>query len=58
MKISHSAGMALFALLVSVGFAGLGRRTTGASLRQVGWSFLLFMAAAIALAWLLYPLSR
>lgn len=58
MQLSHFAGMVLFALLVSVAFASLGQRTAAARVRHAAWCFLLFMAVATSVAWLLFPLSR
>jgi hypothetical protein len=56
--INHLAGIVLFGGLVSLAFASLGQRTPAGRFRHAAWSFLLFMAFAIGLAWLLYPLSR
>jgi hypothetical protein len=58
MQTDHFAGMALFALLVSVTFAALGKRSPARRVRNAAISFLLFMAFAVGVAWLLFPLSR
>jgi hypothetical protein len=58
MQISHLAGMALFALLVSVGFASLGEQPLAARIRHGAWCFAVFMAVAVGIAWLLLPLSQ
>lgn len=50
--------MLLFAALVSVALASLGRRTTRQRLRYALWTLAAFLAVAIGLAWLMYPLSR
>ena len=58
MKTHHFAALAIFALLVSAGFAALGERTLASRLRYAAWCFGLFMAFAVAFAWLLFPVSR
>jgi hypothetical protein len=50
--------MVLFALLVSVAFACLGRQTVGRRIKYALWSFLLFLAIGVGIAWLMYPFSR
>jgi hypothetical protein len=56
--INHFWAMVLFAALVSVALASLGRRTTAARIRYALWTLALFLAIAIGIAWLMYPLSR
>ena len=50
--------MVLFALLVSVALACLGRQTLTARIKFALWSFALFLVIGVAIAWLMYPLSR
>jgi len=50
--------MAIFALLVSVAFACVGRHTLATRIKYALLSFLLFLAIGIGVAWLMYPLSR
>ncbi len=50
--------MVLFAALVSVALASLGRRTMAARIRYALWTLALFLFIAIGIAWLMYPLSR
>lgn len=50
--------MVLFAALVSIGLASLGRRTMTGRLRYAAWTLALFLVIAIGVAWLMYPLSR
>ncbi len=50
--------MALFALLVSVALASLGRHTFQERLKYAVWTFLLFLIVGVGIAWLMYPLSR
>ncbi len=50
--------MLLFAALVSLGLAPLGRQTMAGRIRYAMWSLALFLVIAIGIAWLMYPLSR
>ena len=50
--------MLLFALLASVALAALGKRTTRERMRYAAWTFFLFVAIGVAIAWLMYPFSR
>jgi len=56
--LTHLAAMALFALLVSVALASMGRQTFRERLKYAVWTFLLFLIVGIGIAWLMYPLSR
>ena len=53
---SHFLLLALFALLVSIVFAVLMRDDPRQQLRTAGVLFAGFLATAIALGWLMYPL--
>jgi hypothetical protein len=57
-RLDHFWAMVLFAALVSVALASLGRRTVHARLRYALWTLALFLLVAIGIAWLMYPLSR
>jgi hypothetical protein len=58
-RLGHFASMALFALFVSLGFAGVvPRRTPAQRVKYAAWSFFLFLAIGIGVAWLMYPASR
>ena len=50
--------MVLFALLVSVALACLGRQTLAARIKFALWSFALFLVIGVGVAWLMYPFSR
>ena len=50
--------MLVFALLVSVALGCLSQQTAKARLTYAAWSFVLFIGAALAIAWLMYPFSR
>jgi len=54
----HFWAMVAFALCVSLAFAVLGRQSAGARVKYALWSLALFLAAAIGIAWLMYPFSR
>lgn len=56
--LSHLAAMALFALLVSVAFACVGRHSLATRIKYALLSFFLFLAIGLGVAWLMYPLSR
>ncbi|HEY6466588.1 MAG TPA: hypothetical protein VIY69_11390 [Candidatus Acidoferrales bacterium] len=58
MQLSHLALMTLFALLVAIAFAALGRRTFASRIRYAAWCFAILMVLAIGIGWLLFPLSR
>jgi hypothetical protein len=53
---SHLGLMALFSLFVSIAFAALMRETPGEQVRFGLRLFAGFMAAGVAIGWLLYPL--
>jgi len=55
---SHFAAMVLFALLVSVALACLGRQTLTGRIKFALWSFALFLAIGVGVAWLMYPFSQ
>jgi hypothetical protein len=48
--------MALFAFFVSVVFAVLLRDDVRSQVKTAGWMFGAFVAAAVVLGWLMYPL--
>jgi hypothetical protein len=57
-SLSHFSAMVIFALLVSVAFASLGRRTMTGRIRIALLSLALFLAIGVGIAWLMYPFSR
>ena len=58
MTLTHMQSMLLFALCVSVVLACLSKRSVAGRLKSAIWSFFLFIAVSIVLAWLMYPFSR
>ena len=57
-QISHLAAMCLFALLISIAIAGLTKRNELERVKYAASCFLKFLAAAIAIGWLMYPFSH
>jgi hypothetical protein len=53
---SHLLLLVLFAFLVSAVFAVLMRDDVHAQIRTGGWMFVTFVAVALVLGWLIYPL--
>jgi hypothetical protein len=58
LHLSHFAGMVTFALLVSVALGCLSQQSVKGRVVYAAWSFVLFIGAALAIAWLMYPFSR
>lgn len=56
--LTHLQALLLFALVVSLAFAFLSRRTMGERLRYTLWSLFVFLAAAIGIGWLMYWFQR
>lgn len=50
--------MLLFAALVSVALACLGRRSTMGRIKYAAWTFAMFVLVSVAIAWFMYPFSR
>ena len=53
---SHLFLLSVFAFFVSVVFAVLLRDDVRSQVRTAGWMFASFLATAIVLGWLMYPL--
>lgn len=58
MPLSHFAAMTIFALLVSVALACLGKQTLAARIKYALWSLAMFVIVGVGIAWLMYPFSR
>jgi NhaP-type Na+/H+ or K+/H+ antiporter len=56
--LSHLQAMVLFALVVSVAFGFLSRRTAYHRARYIVWSLVVFLLAGVGIGWLMYPFSR
>ncbi|MDP9339545.1 MAG: hypothetical protein M3P45_11825 [Acidobacteriota bacterium] len=57
-RLGHLQAMVLFALVVSVAFGFLSRRTAYQRTRYILWSLALFLLVGIGIGWLMYPFSR
>jgi hypothetical protein len=58
MLLTHFQAMLLLALAVSIAFACLTKRTVRERVRYTAWAFLAFIAVAVVVGWLMYPLSH
>lgn len=58
LSLNHFQAFLLFAAVISVAFGYLGRRNVSDRFRYILWSFFLFLAVGIGLAWIMYPFSR
>ncbi|HYL67832.1 MAG TPA: hypothetical protein VEX69_01575 [Candidatus Limnocylindria bacterium] len=56
--IGHLPAMLIFALMASLALACVTHRTATERIKYAAWSFFLFVAAAVGIAWAMYPLSR
>lgn len=58
-RISHFEAMIVFALFVAIALGGVAPQQSAAGrIKYAARSFFLFVAIAIGIAWLMYPLSR
>jgi heme A synthase len=48
----------LFAFVISVVFAFLTKRRLDERIKYALWTFLAFLLVAVAVGWLMYPISR
>ena len=58
LHLSHLQSLLLFAVIISLAFGTLGRRDPLERLKYAAWSFAMFVLVAVALGWLMYPVSR
>jgi hypothetical protein len=56
--LTHFQALLLFAVIISIAFGFLGRRRPKDRIRYILWSFFLFLAVGIGIAWVMYPFSR
>jgi hypothetical protein len=56
--LTHFQALLLFAAIISIAFGFLGRRRPKDRIRYILWSFFLFLAVGIGIAWVMYPFSR
>jgi hypothetical protein len=57
-NLTHFGAMVFFALVVSITFAFLSKRTAIERLQYSLWAFLAFLVIAIGIGWIMYPFSR
>lgn len=58
LQLTHFQAMLLFALVVSLAFAFLSRRTMRDRLRYTLWSVFVFLIAAIGIGWLMFLFQK
>ena len=56
--LTHFQALLLFAAIISIAFGFLGRRRPKDRIKYILWSFFLFLAVGIGIAWAMYPFSR
>jgi hypothetical protein len=57
-NLTHFGAMTFFALVVSITFAFLSKRTAAERFQYSLWAFLAFLVIAIGIGWMMYPFSR
>jgi len=58
MNLNHFQALLLFAFVASVAFALLSKRKLGERVKYAVWAFLAFLLVAVAVGWLMYPMSH
>jgi hypothetical protein len=57
-RLSHFQAMVIFALLISVAFGFLSRRSAYHRAKYILWSFILFLIIGVGIGWAMYPFSH
>lgn len=57
-NLTHFGSMLFFALVVSITFAFLSKRSLAERVKYTLWAFLTFLLVAIGIGWLMYPFSQ
>lgn len=57
-RLSHLQAMVIFALVVSVTFGFLSRRSSFERAKYILWSLFLFLLIGVGIGWAMYPFSR
>jgi NhaP-type Na+/H+ or K+/H+ antiporter len=57
-RLSHLQAMVFFAMVISVAFGFLSRRSAYQRTRYIIWSLFLFLLVGIGIGWAMYPFSR
>lgn len=55
MILSHFSALAVFALIVSIVFAGINKTGLRSQVRYGALVFLAFLAVALVVGWIMYP---
>ncbi len=58
MRLTHFQALLLFALVISIAFAFLSKKSPRERLKYAFWSFLAFLVIALGIAWLMFPFPR
>jgi hypothetical protein len=57
-NLTHFGALLFFALVVSVSFAFLSKRSAVERAQYTVWAFLAFLLVAVGIGWLMYPFSQ
>jgi len=57
-RLGHFHAMVIFALIISVAFGFLSRRSAHQRARYILWSFILFLLIGVGIGWAMYPFSH
>ena len=57
-RLTHLQAMVFFAMVISVVFGFLSRRSAYQRARYIIWSLFLFLLVGIGIGWAMYPFSR
>ena len=57
-SLTHFGALLFFAVVVSITFAFLSKRSTVERLQYTLWAFLAFLLVAVGIGWLMYPFSQ
>jgi NhaP-type Na+/H+ or K+/H+ antiporter len=56
--LSHFQAMIIFALVISIAFGFLSRRSAYHRAKYILWSFIFFLLIGVGIGWAMYPFSR
>ena len=57
-NLTHFGALVFFALIVSVSFAFLSKRSAIERAKYTVWAFFAFLLVAVGIGWLMYPFSQ
>jgi NhaP-type Na+/H+ or K+/H+ antiporter len=58
LSLNHFQALLLFALIISIAFGFLSRRSPVERFKYILWSLLMFLLIGIGIGWAMYPFSR